>query len=395
MIYLLYGLGINSYRQNIIQGPLTPKNPENFYDYKGIINVHSSMSTGTGELAEIIRAAQKAKMNFIFITDLNLPLKSREFSGYNDNLFVFIDGEYSYQDSRILYLNESGGANPFTGNSTQMVLAHMLSQKNRPANRGQLILSHPFKRGFHWRGEYPPGLDGIEIINLKVLWQNAWLNNLPSFLWTLFIYPFNTELAFFRLFTYPEKEIALWDRLSQKRKTLAIAGTDAESKFRFLKNPLKFPSYETLFGFVSNHILLKSELTGQTDKDRKKISHAISQGHFYMSLDIMADPKGFNAFMNTDKKKFIPMGSDIVLENNPQLHVVLPRKPESPFEVVLYKNGQRLYASSDTRFHIPIDKPGVYRVLVRVFPTLPLPDGRKGIPWILTNPFYVKSQHSQ
>ena len=132
IIYLLYGLSISSYRPNVVYDQLTPKNPENFYDYRGIINVHSSMSTGTGEISEIILSAQKAKMNFIFITDLNLPLKSNEFSGYNDSLFVFIDGEYSYIDSRILYLNEDRNMNPFTNNPTQMVLANMLSQKNRP-----------------------------------------------------------------------------------------------------------------------------------------------------------------------------------------------------------------------------------------------------------------------
>jgi hypothetical protein len=39
-----------------------------------------------------------------------------------------------------------------------------------------------------------------------------------------------------------------------------------------------------------------------------------------------------------------------------------------------------------------LNSPGVYRVLVRVIPTLPLPDGKKWIPWIYTNMFYVEGK---
>ncbi len=390
MIYLFYGLSISFYRPHVMNKKLNPQESENFYDYKGIINVHSSMSTGVGGIQEIILEAQKAEVKFIFITDLNLPLKSREFSGYHDRLFVFIDGEYSYLDSRILYLNERAMETSFIDRPIQMVLANLLSQKHRPDKDGKLILAHPFKEGYQWRGEHPQGLDGIEIVNLKAIWKDAWLNTIWNFLWTLMVYPFNPDLAFIRLLTYPEKEIELWDKLSQKRKTLAVAGADAKSKFNFLKDHLNIPSYETLFGLVSNHILLKSELTGRTSKDRLKISQAISQGQFYMSFDILANPKGFNVFMSTENQSHIPMGSDVSLEKRPHLYVVLPQDLESPFEIIVYRNGKKYLSSDLTQISIPVHEPGVYRVFVRVRLTLPLPDGKRWIPWIFTNPFYVE-----
>jgi hypothetical protein len=37
-----------------------------------------------------------------------------------------------------------------------------------------------------------------------------------------------------------------------------------------------------------------------------------------------------------------------------------------------------------------ITTPGVYRLEVRVIPLLPLPDAKKWIGWIYTNPFFVK-----
>jgi hypothetical protein len=151
-----------------------------------------------------------------------------------------------------------------------------------------------------------------------------------------------------------------------------------------------FPSYTTLFGLVTNHVLLNSELTGQASSDRAKIMAALRQGQFYMSLDTLANPKGFNSFMTTKNGHVISMGSDVEMEDSLELTVDLPHTPTVPFEIIIYRNGERILSASSRTTKLPIRSPGVYRVAVRVNPTLPLPDGRKWIPWIFTNPFYVK-----
>ena len=102
-------------------------------------------------------------------------------------------------------------------------------------------------------------------------------------LWSLIIYPFNERLALIRLFHSPEEESRLWDELSQKRHTIAIAGADAEAKIFFGGNTFfRFPSYESLFRLVRNHVLIRSELTGNPFTDSDKISHAIRGGQFYI-----------------------------------------------------------------------------------------------------------------
>jgi hypothetical protein len=71
--------------------------------------------------------------------------------------------------------------------------------------------------------------------------------------------------------------------------------------------------------------------------------------------------------------------------------VTLPQKPKVPFDTIIIKQGEKMMTSNSQVTHFYINSPGVYRVMVRVIPTLPLPDGKKWIPWIYTNPFYVKS----
>ena len=50
----------------------------------------------------IIRAAQAADLDFISFNDLNIFDKPKQFEGEHGNLLVFIDGEYSYLNSRLL-----------------------------------------------------------------------------------------------------------------------------------------------------------------------------------------------------------------------------------------------------------------------------------------------------
>ncbi|MGE0527691.1 MAG: hypothetical protein AB7P49_11555, partial [Bdellovibrionales bacterium] len=68
----------------------------------------------------------------------------------------------------------------------------------------------------------------------------------------------------------------------------------------------------------------------------------------------------------------------------------LPQKPDVPFDVIIYRDGLRVMTSNSQLTQYYLNTPGVYRVMVRVIPTLPLPDGKKWIPWIYTNPFYVE-----
>lgn len=393
LIYLIYGTFLSRFDLRIIPGEIASHDPQGFHDYAGVINIHSNQSTGSGSMSDIIAAAQESGLDFIFFTDLNnFDNQNRSYEGYHDNLLVFVDGEFTFLNSRLLNLGIRSDRDLSGPGRAQVLFGDLLSQHPRSEEQGMLFLAHPMRKKFRWVGEYPPGLDGIEIINLKSLWEEAWERSRASFLWSLLIYPFNDRLALLRLFRDPTHEVRLWDELNSRRPTVGLAGADADARVRISDDySLQYPSYQTLFGLVRNHVLLPTELTGDETADSEKILTALRRGQFYVSLDILADAKGFLAAMTTAKGDLIPPGAEIPFQEHLELLVELPHRPNVPFEVEIYRDGERIVQSNSQTTKVPIHSPGIYRIKVRVIPTLPLPDGKQWIPWIFSNPFYVRA----
>lgn len=394
-VYLVYGVYLAQYDVRIFPEDLVAESPRGFFDYKGVTNVHTQMSSGSGDFTMVIDAARETSLDFLSLTDLNVYDKPNALAGYHGHLLVMMDGEYSYLNSRLLNIGATTSRHLQGVGRSQVLFADLLTQKEKGSDVGLLILAHPTKPKYGWSGEYPVGLDGIEVINLKNAWQEAWTDNKFSFLMSLLILPFNEKLALLRLFKNPEEELRLWDTLNAQRKVIGIAGADAEAKMIMGGSFLQYPTYQTLFSLVRNHVLLKSELTGNAIGDVEKVAQGLRQGQLYMSLDILGNPKGFNAVVRPANGPVFAIGSKVKFEKGLSLEVTLPQKPKVPFDIIIYKDGERMMTSNSQNTQYFINTPGVYRVMVRVIPTLPLPDGKKWIPWIFTNPFYVEDSSSK
>jgi hypothetical protein len=137
-------------------------------------------------------------------------------------------------------------------------------------------------------------------------------------------------------------------------------------------------------------VLLRSELTGNEPSDREKISQAVKSGNFYVSFDLLANPKGFNAVVKTPQGKTYLMGSELKWKEGMELEITLPHKPRVPVDVDIYRNGELMAVSNSKKTSFKLPGPGNYRVKVRVIPTFPLPDGKRWVPWIYTNLFFLK-----
>lgn len=392
LIFLSYGLFLNRYSLTITEDKLVSEHPIGFYDYRGVINVHSSISTGSGSVSEIIRAAKDGGLDFLVFTELNQFTARPQKPNYSGRLLVSYDNEYSYRKSRVLNIF---GLEERTFSNTaeaQLVLSDLVNKSEQSSDSGLFVIAHPLRPRYGWEGDIPPGIQGLEVINLKAIWQNAWLNRKASFFWTLFTYLFNERLALMRLIEEPQEVIRYWDSQNERRPVLAFAGADAESKLKVSRDFFfRFPSYETLLTLASNHILLRSELTGNASNDHKKISEALRKGSFYLSIDTLADPKGFNVTIEAPDGAVHAMGSRLTLKKGMELVVKIPQKPRVPFDVLIFRNGERVFTSNSLETRWVIHETGTYRVKVRVIPTFPLPDGKKWIPWIYSNSFYILS----
>lgn len=389
-LVFFYGLILSQVRINVQSEELEPKNHPGFYDYRGVTNVYTDRSLGSGTPTEVIKAAEESGLDFLFLTDLNIFSKNPTLDGYHRKLLVLNAAQYSYLESR-LFLYDVKRRHEIDGlGQTQTLLADLLSQSGADEKQDLLILAHPTRPGYTWNGNYPSGLDGIEVINLKSVWEEAWERSKISFAWSAIVYPFNSHLALIRLYDEPESELRLWNQLTATRPTIGIAGADARAK----TNPvagffIRFPTYQTLFSLASNHLLLRSELTGDVESDRKKVLSALSGGEFYFSIDALGNPKGFVAFAQHGEHVF-PMGSEIKYAPGLKINVHLPRKPKVPFEAAFLKDGQHIMSSNSADTEFEVHGPGVYRIIVRVFLGLTLPDGNRWFTWIYANPFYVR-----
>lgn len=141
---------------------------------------------------------------------------------------------------------------------------------------------------------------------------------------------------------------------------------------------------------MRNHVLLRSGSAGQCDQRRGKTRGRVSFGSvLHVARYLRGNPKGFNTVLRNRRGQVFPWVHQVAFEEGLTLEVSLPQKPAAPFDTVIYRNGERMLTSNSQVTQYFLNQPGVYRVMVRVIPTLPIPDGKKWIPWIYTNPFYV------
>ena len=387
--YFIYGFYVSQFELNFV--PRKVKTSDLYYDYRLSMNIHTNQSIGSEPLSVILSESKKAGNDFILITDLSPSLKIPE-DIYLQNVGVLQGAKYGYKDSRLLYYSTEEKNLGLRKGESHLQLSDLLSEVSIQNTQNFISLAHPFGKGFQWTGDIPSGLDAVEIINLKSLSQMAWDKSKLSTVWSLLIYPFNPKLALIRLFQEPTEEIAFFDKVSSKRAFVATAGAEASARAIPLTDWLiKFPSYERSLSIVSNHLLVSSELSGNIQSDRQSILTALKQGQFYICFDALGDPTGFQTYLlNENNQKKLPLGSTIKNEKNLKIYFKLPSEPTAYYEVVLYKNGERVDLLNTFEGVFPIKEAGTYRLQVRISPRLPLPDAVKRLTWIYTNNYYVQ-----
>jgi len=390
LLYLFYGMYLAQRQFTVTRQDLKRENAVGFYDYRGVTNVKSDLSEGSSEPTEIINAARRVGLDFLVFNEVNLPERMAGLDGYQGNLLVMSESEYTLLDTRILHYSGARDQAPANLGDARLYLTDLLSQPNSSGRDSLLVVAHPFLNGPTWVGDFPTGVDGLEVLNPKSLSEQAWIASKLNVVWSLICYPFNANFAFLRLFQEPGNETTLWDQVNRKQKVFGYAGADATARaIPFARYLIKFPSYEKSFEITSNHILTESELNGSFQKDRLTLLSALKKGQFYFSLDLLGDPKGFLAFIQ-DKDRIHLMGSTLKLTHGLRLISRLPAVPQDFYEIVILKDGERLVTVNRPEVNFEIKAPGVYRIAVRVAPFLGFPDGKKWLTWIYTNPFFIK-----
>lgn len=340
-----------------------------FYDYRLVENIHTQYSLGSGTPTSIADEAKQSRQDFLLFTDVGTNLEIENDRYHNRIGLLF--GEKKIGD-------------------TYREITYRL---NKSTSQYDLKIESPApKLGYDLKHLEDTDADGIEVINLKSLSQKSWEKSKISTLWSLLLYPFNPRLSLMRLYIEPLDELRIFDQISQKRKFSLYMGAEASARAIPITNLImKFPSYERILSVGSQHLLLKSELSGNIEEDKKTIVKALKEGQFYIAFDELGDPAGFETFViNGKEKKHLLLGETIDFKKDQTLYYKLPSEPNIFFEVVLFKNGIRVDHLNTFEGFFKIKTPGVYRIQVRLSPRLPLPDAVKWLTWIYTNNFYFQ-----
>jgi hypothetical protein len=374
-IYNRYKIGNLSDKINELQITRTAK-PSEYNDYKGIIHAHTSIGGhSTGTFDELISASNENNLDFVVMTEHTSALydtSAMTLQGvHGKTLFVSGNEVSTIDGDRFLVL--TGDAEIYKGNTTKTDdFIGQIHAKNK-----LIFASYPEKLQ-----SKTANFDGVEIFSLNT---NAKKMNVPMFLfdalWSYRSYP---ELLISKYFTRPNDNLAFYDEQTKSRKLTLFGGSDAHSNigFHFFGDEannkflsLKFDDYATIFRVMRTHVLLAKD----KPLTQENLVAALKIGNCYVGFDALSDSSGFS-FSANDKIQ----GDEIPLNGSVNLKAITPQAAR----FILYKNGEKIDEQSNTtEMSFNPKEIGTYRVEVYL-DSLETPFD--SIPWILSNPIYVR-----
>lgn len=349
----------------------------NNFIYKGAIHIHTNLSDGSGDLNTVIKAAKKANLDWIIITDHNYydtqegifdglyVIKGEEISPKQSDHYLAFDIKKTIEpcDNPQIYVDnvrEQGGfgfaAHPDEGITVD--------------DNGNYI---PRKNSNHcipWTNKNIKP-DGIEIWN----WFSNWADNLDDRSLYKLAYSFIHK---HKIVKSPSKiTLNWWDKLNNEAENIvpALGGVDAHALkiYKYIIPVTVFP-YKTCFSTITNFISLPKELSKDFAEAKKQILNAIKFGNNIIANRYIC--KELPKIFVTNTKGYWYCGNEIEFDDKCCLHF----EANQIFEICLIYNGSEEKKYTIDKFIYPITKSGKYRLEVYF----------RGKGYLYTNPFSIK-----
>ncbi|NWG21768.1 MAG: CehA/McbA family metallohydrolase [Chloroflexi bacterium] len=342
--------------------------------YPGALHMHTHFSDGSGSVEDLAIAARDAGLRWIIITDHD-DLRAKAWEGWLHDVLVIAGYEITPPRNHFLVLGID-----------RLVDHHLPPQAfidEVYAAGGSGIIAHPdervkndFKEIYRWDDW---GIDGPRNRDGRSVGLEVW--NIMSD-WGEHLTPRTKELLYFfpRLgISGPTPEtLAWWDRLNMAgRRTYGVGGVDAHAFIRQAPwgRVAVFP-YRWMFGTLTNYILLPDRLPADPRAATRTILDALAAGHSYFVNRLDGDCPALTFHAARGAERWHP-GDDASLKGGPLTFVADTGRDA---ELHLIYNGRILARGIQILRH-SVMYPGVYR----------LEGYRRGMPWLYTNPVYVRS----
>jgi len=346
------------------------------------LHMHTPFSDGRGSHADIAKAAVRASLDAVIITDHNVLVQGLE--GYYeeaDGRVLVLVGEEIHDQARdpqknhLLVFGANREIAPYAADP------QILINKAKEAD-GLTFLAHPiefdapkFGEGdLSWVDWEIENFTGIELWNSMTEFKSL-VKGYPEAIY----YAFNFNQVAHGPFP---QTLQKWDDLlARGNPVVAVGGSDAH-EFKKSLGPISrtlFP-YEQHFRAINTHLLIPEPLSGNAQSDKQIILDALRSGHCFVGYDLPASTKGFSFTAHLSDRNVI-MGDSIKSSESATLQIKLPLSTECR----LLKNGEVIRSTNRRGTLVyKIEEPGVYRVEAYIN----YKGKRRG--WIFSNPIYVR-----
>ncbi len=345
---------------------------------KGVYHIHSTLSDGSGEVSEIMKTAEDLKLDFVILTDHGEPNRASLGATAWWGRTLLIGGtELSLNSGHLAAFGFPVPIHPLPPEPGEAMaeVSH---------SGGLTFISHPFDKAIPWTDWRPDGFSGLEVLSAYSSARRASLLNLITFPAR---YMFNQKYALLQTLKYPAVNMEKWDELNMHGRYSGIFALDAHGLLPLSSGMrLPFPSYRSMFSILNIYVCIDRELVKDAAQSVDILVDAMRKRHFFNVVEAIAPANGFDT-------RFIPaaapdrrvrMGDESPWSSG-QLEVDLPFGFET--RIRLIHNGKvekEITSGLKHRVTFQINAPGTYRLEIFI------PANHfSGIPWIVTNPFFL------
>ncbi len=360
--------------------PLKSENPA---ERIGVIHVHTRASDGSGTVADVMSAAEKANLSFIAITDHNVAMTETELAEDPPDLPIISGVEIGTNAGHFLALGiPPSWLQPKTKDDRELLAAAREAGAFR-------ILAHPYHPHTPWTDWKTSDFDGMEIWNEDATWRQ---NNFLELVDALLLYPVNDQLALVRLAQTPQDNFAKWDEILQQRPVAGICAADTHARVRLgFGNDWKFPGYVPSLKVAHEHVLLPPDAGGGNPAvaSAAEIVDALKNGHSFCGLDSLYPAEGFSFRVSGGNASAGP-GDILHWTGSARLQISTPPGATLPL-IKIFRDGREITEEQTRTIDENITSSGRYRT--EVFLRQPGVTGmRRWTLWVFTNPIYVTAQ---
>lgn len=323
-----------------------------WYEYVGVIHIHSTESDGSKPVQKIAQIGQEAGLDFLMFTDhMSLRPFHQGLEGRCGKTLIIIGYEIQDSENQNHYL-VFGVEDVLPGELTAFEYVKKVKEEG-----GLGIIAHPDEirdtlpkyPSYPWTAWETEDFQGIEIWNQ----MSEWMEKLAKF------NQLKMVLSPRRILDSPtERILKKWDELNKKRKVVGIGGADAHAHpYKIGPFSITIFPYKVQFKSIRTHILLDEPLSSDFERAKEQVLSALRNCNVFASNYRRGDARGFTFYAQKGNRT-VKIGEKMESEPGVKLSAKTPLKAQ----IRLLCNGEVVAETKGNRLDYTPKVKGNYRV---------------------------------